>query len=98
MRKREEQPSNSSDKYFSRELKLFKHPQLEGLVVGIPSVNKPVIQDLYTLRLSSVSGVPGTVGEFAHLELFRNSDIKKITGQINRHNLVDLNWPNWENY
>ncbi len=27
-----------------------------------------------------------------------NSDIKKITGQINRHNLVDLNWPNWENY
>jgi len=90
------QPSNSSDKYFSKELKMFKHPRLDGLVLGLPAVNRPVIQDLYTLRLSSVGVVPGTVGEFADLELYENSDVKKITDKVETRKLVDLNWPDWE--
>lgn len=94
--KKREKPSNSNDQYFDKELKLFKHPRMEGLVLGLPAVNKPVIQDLYTLKLSAVSGVPGTVGELADLELFHNKNVRKVTGKIEEHNLVDLNWPNWE--
>lgn len=89
-------PSESSDKYFQKQLKFFVHPSLDGLIIGVPSVNKPIVQDLYTLKLSSVSGVPGTVGEFADLELFSENKVRKINDKIKKHNLVDLNWPDWQ--